>query len=457
MRARAGRHERGAGGSLALAHDHVQERTVRISADQLLRLTARVLLAVAVWVPVTTAARADELLLVDGSRIAGTITEDTPEVVTIRTQDGTQTILRSRIIEIVRGGQPTPSSREGKVSYKGRWVTPEEKAQLEAGRILYKGQWIHPDEKPYVDKGLVRYKQRWVSAAEKAMLERGLARFEGKWLPREEVEALRRQWANAWEVSTKRFLVRSNTSEEEAYEMLHLLDDAVNDFKHLLATPKAEPSKPMVVYVFREAASYEEWCRSKDAHVYLAQPDFYDTKENILALCRRDLPLTVFQPWAVGAAFSQFVWTCFDTKFPEWFEYGIRCYYQGSRVKDGKLEAGSVYKAMLPDFQNAISTGRHLKLRQVVGLSAATVAGSATFQLFQAEAWSLIHFFRHEKEGKWRKPFEKLVDQYLKADFSQHADVGVINELGLKIFDKVFGKDQDALETEWLAYSRRLD
>ena len=116
---------------------------------------------------------------------------------------------------------------EGKVQYKGKWVTPEEKTNLEAGRVFYKGQWLLPEEKPFVDKGLVRYKQRWVTSDEKTNLENGLARFEGKWLKREEVDARRQQWANAWEVSNKHFLVRTNTSEDGAYAHSEKVESAL--------------------------------------------------------------------------------------------------------------------------------------------------------------------------------------------------------------------------------------
>ncbi|MBI1850106.1 MAG: hypothetical protein HYR85_07155 [Planctomycetes bacterium] len=343
------------------------------------------------------------------------------------------------------------------MQYKGRWVTPEEKGNLEAGRILYKGQWILPEEKPFVDKGLVRYKQRWVTAEEKTNLDQGLARFEGKWLKREEVDARRQQWANAWEVSNKHFLVRTNTSEDGAYALLALLDATMVESKRLMHAEKSEPSKPMTVYLFREPREYEDWCHQKNADSYVTQPDMYDTKENVLALCQRNLTPEVFQPWVASASFSQFVWTCFDKKFPEWFEYGLRGYFQAGRYENGKLTLGVAYKAILPPLQSAISTGKQIKLRELVSAPSSVFASADRMPLYQAETWALVHFILNGKSEKWRKSFGKLVDEYLKADFPDTATLDSIDEMGFKIFEKVFGKDIDALETEWIAASRLLN
>jgi hypothetical protein len=345
----------------------------------------------------------------------------------------------------------------GKVQYKGRWVTPEEKANLEAGKILYKGQWITPDEKPFVDKGLVRFKHRWVTPEEKTNLDQGLERFEGKWLKREEVEARRQKWSDAWEVSSKRFTLRTNTSEDTAWETLELLDAAVGEYKKFLHAEKAEPQSPMTVYLYREAKEYEDWCHQKNADAYAAQPDMYDTRENVLALCRRDLSPDVFEPWIVGAAFSQFTWSCFHTKFPEWFEYGVRGYFQAARIENGKIVLGGVYKAVLPPFQDALSTGKAIHVRDLVTTSSETFAAANRIPLYQAETWGLVHFILHGKNEKWRKPFAKLVDEYVKAEFTDTAQLDVIDEKGAKIFEKIFGKELDALESEWFAATRLLN
>lgn len=402
----------------------------------------------------------DEVLLTDGTKIAGKVTSETKDSVTIETADGVKTVARNRVSSIVKGGKPDEkpdASHDGKVLYKGRWMAPSEKADLEAGRILYKGQWVLPDEKKLVDKGLIRYKLRWVTPDERDMLEKGMARYQGKWLKREEVEAIRRNWEHAWEIPTKRYVLRTNTSEETAYEVLALLEAGADDFKKLLHTDKAEPDQPMVVHLYREASEFEQWCQQKESEAFQAQPDFYETKENILALCQRDLPKTVFYPWIVGAAFSQFTWTCYRTKLPDWFEYGVRCYYQGGKLENGRLITTGAYKALLPKLQAEISTGQHLKLRELIGTSASTVAATDAFTLFQAQAWALIYFFQQTPDEKWKRLFAKLASEYLNAEFAEFPEVSAINELGRSIFEKLFAKEIDALETQWVEFMRKLD
>ncbi|MBI4616984.1 MAG: hypothetical protein HY720_25455 [Planctomycetes bacterium] len=131
------------------------------------------------------------------------------------------------------GTDPGAEDHEGKVQYEGRWVTPEEKEELEEsamrakglvrhgnrwvtpeekarlerevdheGLVEYQGRWVTPEEKERMEneaKGLVLHDGRWMTPAEKARLERaeneakGLVLHEGKWITREEKEALEKK------------------------------------------------------------------------------------------------------------------------------------------------------------------------------------------------------------------------------------------------------------------------
>jgi hypothetical protein len=94
----------------------------------------------------------------------------------------------------------------GFVLYKGEWLTvaerdkrahaDEEAEMLARGFVRYGERWVTPDEKAKLEAGLVFYEGRWMEKAESMRLQ-GLEEFHGDWLPRH--EALARQDVEAAE------------------------------------------------------------------------------------------------------------------------------------------------------------------------------------------------------------------------------------------------------------------
>ncbi len=79
---------------------------------------------------------------------------------------------------------------KGLVYYADRWMTPEQKFDLEQeakGLVKYKGQWMTEDEATAArntDQGLVLHDGKWMTPDEK-MIAQGYVRFEGEWITRQ--------------------------------------------------------------------------------------------------------------------------------------------------------------------------------------------------------------------------------------------------------------------------------
>lgn len=88
----------------------------------------------------------------------------------------------------------------GHVLHEGEWMAPEERDRRlrEAerarrgaeGLVEYRGRWVTPEEKAKLEQGLVLHEGRWMSF-EDAQRAQGLEEVEGRWIPRAEALALR--------------------------------------------------------------------------------------------------------------------------------------------------------------------------------------------------------------------------------------------------------------------------
>lgn len=86
----------------------------------------------------------------------------------------------------------------GRVPYKGEWLLPEERDRRAAadeeadakakGLVRWEDRWVTPQDKANLEKGLVLRDGKWIDP-DKEKRDAGLERFEGKWLPRPEAVA----------------------------------------------------------------------------------------------------------------------------------------------------------------------------------------------------------------------------------------------------------------------------
>jgi hypothetical protein len=203
--------------------------------------------AVVLLLAASAPALADTLFLKNGTVLEGKLVSDAGGVYEIRTRFGVQKIPAARVERVERGPSPEEAfedrwkklaegdkdgalalwrfAREKKlrqeearaaervlqvdpdnqevhealkhVRFQGKWVTPEEAAQLQKdqetasakarGLVEYQGKWVTKEEKEAREKGLVLKDGKWVTQDEAKAAE-GLVLFEGNWIKKETLE-----------------------------------------------------------------------------------------------------------------------------------------------------------------------------------------------------------------------------------------------------------------------------
>jgi hypothetical protein len=186
-------------------------------------------LVLAVCLALGGAAWADVLVTKAGRRYEGKVVSETSAVVRFQTSAGVFEIARGEIATLERGKTP----REELAEREKRAVTADdlhalgvwaEEQRLRAdakrlmkraleldpahpganrwfGKVYYKGRWLTPEERDAaaaIDlaaemraKGLVPWKERWVTPEDLAHLERGEELVDGIWIPFEEAQRRR--------------------------------------------------------------------------------------------------------------------------------------------------------------------------------------------------------------------------------------------------------------------------
>ncbi|MEK6851168.1 MAG: MBL fold metallo-hydrolase, partial [Candidatus Thermoplasmatota archaeon] len=112
----------------------------------------------------------------------------------------------------------------GFVLHQKRFVTPDEKANLEKGLVLFEGQWVTKSDREKLAKGLTKIGDKWVPREEKALLALGYRKYKGQWYSQEDYLALRSKWEGAFEEKTTHYDVRTNKGEEFARELAMLIE-----------------------------------------------------------------------------------------------------------------------------------------------------------------------------------------------------------------------------------------
>ncbi len=106
----------------------------------------------------------------------------------------------------------------GFVPYKGGWATPYAARMLAEGSVYDPTYgWVKRDWVPHLGRG--------------ELPDRSLKR----WLPAEEANALRRDWATRWEISTEHFRISTNVPLNEAISFGRKLEDLHQLFFSLMA------------------------------------------------------------------------------------------------------------------------------------------------------------------------------------------------------------------------------
>ncbi len=243
-------------------------------------------LVVALLVFLATSALADVVRLKNGKVVEGKITAETADSIEIEAAFGKMKIPRADVVAVEKGDTPLEAlakkrkslakddaegrvdlaleakrlkkkplcdelldealaidpknvranELKGRVLWKDRFVTPEEKAKLEKdalaeemrakGLVEHEGRFVTPEEKDKLEHGFVLKDGKWVNEAE-AKAADGLVKVDGAWVPAKDA------WADRMVVSAKKALEKDVFHARRARVAVYT--DVSNEFATALA------------------------------------------------------------------------------------------------------------------------------------------------------------------------------------------------------------------------------
>ncbi len=324
---------------------------------------------------------------------------------------------------------PVPAAPEAKVLFKGKWVTPDEKAKGEQGLVLYKGKWI-PEDEMYAAKGYVKHLGTWVSSSRLKSIQKR------QQIARERIK-FASDWKNAWVYKTEpgHFTITSNVSPELVKEIGLAMEQCYTELAKVFGSNAKAKAINVEVYSTQDqflresAASGIPMGRNVLGYFYWGETtgirSFYaGTPEQTLNTLFHECTHLVIRS------------VCQDV--PTWANEGLAVFFESAErdVKGMKLETIPFsrlwqLKGMLK--QGDLSLNRLCKLQ---GMKQYT--GD-----YYPQGWALIHFLLYAEKAKYRKSFENFYGGLTKKTWDGDS---------MAIFKKYFGREPEAFYPDWKAY-----
>jgi tetratricopeptide (TPR) repeat protein len=291
----------------------------------------------------------------------------------------------------------------GFVAWKGRYVTAEEKANLEKGLVLFEGQWVTSKDREQMAKGLVKLDGQWVPGQDGELLKRGYRKVDGKWMSAEDVAALRSNWETAWVEETTHYTIRTNESEQFAKDLSSLIESAYADFQvYYGSEPKLASKEKMTLFAFRSFEDYRKYCIEQKAEDHLAAAGFARSDAMTVAGWNRTGNRQQFLQTMVHEAAHLFWYRIAPgAKAPSWYAEGMATYFEGFSWNGSKYTFNHVAESRLPFVREAVKSGKQMPLKDLLAADALALINSDTQKalLFYAQCWSL-NFYLSVTENK---------------------------------------------------------
>jgi hypothetical protein len=325
-------------------------------------------------------------------------------------------------------------------------------------------------EKQVLAQGYVRHKGKWIS---KPQYETELAKANEARRKRTQELAARSKFANGWELETKHFKFKSNTSPEILKRYADLLEayyDLMDSRIGIKPTPTLARTK-LPVNVFRQQSEMiDDANEGKD-------PDDEDggIDESILGyFSPARLTLNFFHDYKDPARSeltalhecTHLLTFLIDPDYvPQiWINEAVADYYGASKVSTNKgkyvLEPGQLEEDSILTVQQAIADKKHVPLATLFS------QGHEQYDGFHyAHGWAFVYFLHNTP--KYSKPFTKFFrDLYgldLKEATAEIINTGFGDKTGIArrysaqqiqdaLIKRLGVKDVATLEKEWLAF-----
>ncbi|MEK7469921.1 MAG: hypothetical protein AAB074_21340 [Planctomycetota bacterium] len=318
-----------------------------------------------------------------------------------------QASLKKNLSGFVARKRGIPAPAGGFVAFRGSYVTPEEKANLEKGLVLFAGKWVPAKDKEQLAKGFIQIDGKWVPGEEAALLKQGFCRYKDKWMSREDYEALRSGWDDAYTETTTHFQIRTNEGEQFAKDLALVVEAAYQECKAYYGgvEPKPAGGETMTLYAFRTYEDYRRYCVETKTENHLGAAGFAKSDSNTVAGWNKTSNRQQFLQTMVHEMSHLYFFRVSPlARAPSWYAESMATYFEGFNWEGKSYKFTYVSEGRLPFVRDAMKGKRHIPLKDVLAGDALQLINTDAQKalLFYAECWSLNYFLCHTENKAYR-------------------------------------------------------
>ena len=316
------------------------------------------------------------------------------------------------------------------------------------------------DEAKRLAEGFVRYRGRWMS---KPAYENELAKEFAAAKQRADEIAKHSEWHSAWQIETRNFIIKSNTSPE----LLDYYGELLESYYALMNTRVGiNPTlsyrrKKMKVNIYK---SHEEFLKlsPKEAQVTPSVLGYFWSYDDTLNFFH-DYQEPSLSDWVALHECTHLLTFLIDQQYqPQiWLNEAVADYFGSaklSRDRRGKIqiEPGELQTDRVLTVQTAIKEGKDIKLKDLFFITRENFTG---FEY--AHAWSFVYFLNEYDDGKYQKGFQKFFrDLYTLRKGIPYTTVNAAGMTGVGkvvspedirelLLGEIRVKDVEVLEGQW--------
>lgn len=365
--------------------------------------------------------------------------------------DGYPTYAFSLIRETATHDPDHPNARKilGYVRQGNEWVTPFAANQIKQGNVWH-------EQFGWLPKG---HLQRYAD---------GERNFKGKWVSAAKERELRRNFADAWEVRTDHYLIRTNVSLERGVELGRAMEDFHEFFYETFAsffnsrenmlkmfdgTARAVNAKPYLVHYYRDRSEYIDTLKKNFPKIEITNgiymtigrtAHFYEDPDN-------NNEATLFHEGTHQLFFeNQNLKGHVGELAHFWIIEGIACYMESFQRTDGIFRLGDPnYIRFAGARTNLLQKNYYVPLREFSQIGMHEFQHSPDVAKNYTQASGLARFFMEYDGGRYR---ESLIT-HLTQLYSPNAKVRD-HAAGL---DKLTGVEFEDLDRQYADDARSFE
>ncbi len=306
--------------------------------------------------------------------------------VSLQFPSGTLAVRRSRIREVRRFADFDPGAR-----------TEEEKALLARGLVRWEGRWVD------------RARAEQARAAENAAARK-----------REEEDARHATWDKRWKRETEHFAIEADIGAEGLDFYAATLEDFYDFFTKVFQVKltQREKRQKLPVYLFRQRDEFRKFhdqdTGGKSEHLL----GYFVPLKGSERLVMFDSPdgrqETLDVLFHEGTHFIIYLANP-QVLVSRWVHEGCAEYFGASLHAGKKFQPGQVQDGRLLHFQDMIARDKVIPMDELFRAGNPAAAGQHVEFAGEhyAQAWTLVHFLLHGRNGKYRAGFIDYVGRWL--------------------------------------------